>query len=96
MLLSPGDRLGPYDILAPINVYRPGEMSDSKTRFEIEKLADPKVSLDDIKKMLEKRLDGGMLFRLRPGGRVNRQHQKLALGDDSRERMQQLHPGRQG
>jgi hypothetical protein len=49
-----------YDILAPINVYRPGEMSDSKTRFEIEKMADPKVSLDDIKKMLEKRLDAAI------------------------------------
>lgn len=49
-----------YDILAPINVFRPGEMSDAKTRFEIEKLADPKVSLDDIKKILEKRLDAAI------------------------------------
>src|SRR5262249_17841573 len=41
-----------YDILAPVNIYRPGEM-----QFEIEKMADAKVSLDDIKKMLDKRLD---------------------------------------
>jgi hypothetical protein len=49
-----------YDILASINVYRPGEMSDPKKRFEIENLADQSVTLADLKRILEKRLDGSI------------------------------------
>ncbi len=49
-----------YDILAPINVFRPGEMIDPAKRFQIERLGDQKVTLDQMKGWLEKRLDASI------------------------------------
>src|SRR5919109_5025674 len=45
---------------------------------------------------LENRLQERVSFRLRPSRRVDGQNQKLALSDDSRHRMQKLHPRGQG
>ena len=46
-----------YDILAPLNVFRPGDLTDPKRRFEIQRIADvDKVSLEEIKGLLDKRL----------------------------------------
>jgi hypothetical protein len=49
-----------YDILAPLNVFRPGDLGDAKKRFEIENLADQSVTIDDLKRFLEKRLDASI------------------------------------
>src|SRR5215207_2235276 len=46
----------------------------------------------DVFIALEYELNERMFFGLWPGCRVHRQHQKLGLGDDRCQRMQELHP----
>ncbi|MSQ93314.1 MAG: hypothetical protein EXR98_02020 [Gemmataceae bacterium] len=45
-----------YDILAPLNVFRPGEIKDAKN-YKIEKLSDQSYTLDQVKSFLIERLD---------------------------------------
>jgi hypothetical protein len=52
-----------YDILAPINVFRPGDLTakDAKKRFRIERISDLDVKIDEeVKGFLEQRLDASI------------------------------------
>ncbi len=48
-----------YDILAPINMFRAGDLStkDDKKKFRIERIADLDIKIEEIKGFLDKRLD---------------------------------------
>ncbi len=48
-----------YDILAPLNAYRPGDISDAK-KYKIEKMSDQTYSLEDVKGFLIERLDAAL------------------------------------
>jgi hypothetical protein len=55
-----------YDILAPINVFRPGEIKDAKN-YKIEKLSDLKAyPLDEVKKFMQERLDASIADKYNP------------------------------
>lgn len=48
-----------YDILAPLNVFRPGDIKDAKN-YKIEKLSDQTYTLDQVKGFLLERLDAAL------------------------------------
>ena len=55
-----------YDILAPINVFRPGEIKDFKN-YKIEKLSDLKTySLDKVKEFMQDRLAAAVADKFNP------------------------------
>jgi hypothetical protein len=71
-----------YDILAPINVFRPGEIKDAKN-YKIEKLSDLKAySLDKVKEFMQERLAASIADKYDPDVHMGDYWSKANSGQD--------------
>src|SRR5262249_45735274 len=84
-----------YDILAPINVFRPGEIKDVKN-YKIEKLSDLKAyPLDKVKEFMQDRLAASVADKFNPDVHLGEYWSKEKPSDeamtrDSIEKRQQI------
>lgn len=72
-----------YDVLAPVNVYRPGDLKF----FHVEKIADlDGVKLDEVKGFLLKRLSGAIAERYDLDVHIGETYDKEKVGADAMKR----------
>ncbi len=77
-----------HDILAPINVFRPGDIAASAAnKHPVDRIADiEKMKLDDVKAMLKKRLDGAIASTVDTDVHLGEVYEKEKLGADAMKR----------
>ena len=75
-----------YDIMAPLNVFRAGDLS----KFQIEKMADQSVSLEQIKEYMEKRLSATIADTFDPKVYAGENYFEANVKRDSVEKRQKI------